>query len=187
MISCTKCDAPLPRQLRNSQQLVRCTACKSELKADVYPAVYRESQGSRAGETLQEDKEAGCFYHPRKKAVLSCSTCGRFLCQICDVELNGRHLCPSCLESGKTRRKIKNLEDHRTRYDKIALTIAVVPILTVWLTIISAPIALYLTIRYWKAPLGIIPHTRVRFMAAFLISGAQILGWSLLFFGLISS
>jgi hypothetical protein len=97
------------------------------------------------------------------------------------VPLNGRHLCPACLETGKTKRKIKNLENHRTCYDTIALLVAAVPILIYWITIFSAPLVIFLTVRYWNAPTSIIPRTKIRFILASAIAGLQIFGWIAVF------
>ena len=181
MLNCTNCKAPLSKDAANTNSLVACAACASLLRVDVFPAINRSSPVGQAGAALQVDKEAGCFYHPRKKAVVPCGTCGRFLCALCDVSLNGQHLCPACLEKGKTHRKIKNLENHRTCYDTVALLVATVSILIYWITIFTAPIVIYLTVRHWKSPSSIIPRTRIRFILAFLIAGVQIAGWILFF------
>ena len=53
--------------------------------------------------------------------------------------------------------------------------------LTVWLTILSAPMAIYLSIRHWKSPSSIIPRTKVRFVAAIGLATLQIGGWILAF------
>lgn len=188
MISCTKCNSPLPRQVVNSNSLSACPSCVGLLRADVFPAFYKSLPRGRPGEALQMDKEAGCFYHPGKKAVVPCSVCGRFVCALCDVALNGRHLCPVCLEKGKTKGKIKNLENHRTCYDTIALLVATVPLLMFffpWFTIITAPLAIYLTVRHWKAPTSIIPRTKVRFILAAAIASVQIAGWIFFFSNLV--
>jgi hypothetical protein len=171
----------LSTEAANTNSLVACAACASLLRVDVFPAINRSSPVGQAGAALQVDKEAGCFYHPRKKAVVPCGTCGRFLCALCDVSLNGQHLCPACLEKGKTHRKIKNLENHRTCYDTVALLVATVSILIYWITIFTAPIVIYLTVRHWKSPSSIIPRTRIRFILAFMIAGGQIAGWILFF------
>lgn len=187
MISCTQCKTPLTSQAINTYGMVACSSCSGLLRADVYPALYRKAPAGQVGETLQMDKEAGCFYHPRKKAVIPCAACGRFLCSLCDVEFNGRHLCPICLEKGKTKRKITNLEDHRVCYDRIALLIAIVPMLIVYITILTAPIVIFMTFRYWNAPGSIIPRTKIRFILAFIIAVLQIVGWFLLFSNLVGS
>ena len=187
MLNCTNCNAPLSKEAANTKSLVACAACSSHLRVDVFPAINRLLPVGQTGATLQVDNEAGCFYHPRKKAVVPCAVCGRFLCALCDVPFNGQHLCPACLEKGKTHRKIKNLENHRTCYDSVALLVATVPILIIWFTIFTAPLAIYLTVRHWKSPSSIIPRTKIRFILAFMIAGVQIAGWILFFSKLMHS
>ena len=66
MLSCTKCKSPLPGQTVNTYSLVACPSCNGLLRADVYPALYREFPTGHSGDRVQLDKEAGCFYHPNK-------------------------------------------------------------------------------------------------------------------------
>jgi len=42
---------------------------------------------------------------------------------------------------------------------------------------ITAPAALYLTVRHWRTPLSIFPRTKIRFIIAFLLAAAQLVGW----------
>jgi len=181
VLICTKCNTPLPRQMLNAYTLSPCPACNSVLRVDVFPALYREFPSGPSGDNLQIGKEAGCFYHPRRKAEVPCSACGRFVCDLCDVALNDQHLCPACFEKGKSQRKIKSLENQRTCYDTIALLVATLPMLIYWFTIITAPLVVYLTIRHWKTPSSIIPRTKIRFVLAFFIAGLQIAGWVFVF------
>jgi hypothetical protein len=181
VLNCTNCNAPLSKAAANSDALVACGACGNLLRVDVFPAINRSLPVGQAGAALQVDKETGCFYHPRKKAVVPCAACGRFLCALCDVSLNGQHLCPACLEKGRTRRKIKNLENHRTCYDSIALLVATVSILIYWFTIFTAPIVIYLTVRHWNSPSSMVPRTKIRFILASMVAGVQIAGWILFF------
>ena len=185
MLSCLKCKSPLPGQNFNSYSLVPCPSCSGLLRTDVYPALFRKLPRGQTGDRLQQDREAGCFYHPHKKAVVPCSACGRFVCTLCDVALNGQHLCPSCFEKGKTKRKIKNLENQRTCYDSIALMVAMASLLVYWFTIFTAPLVIYLTIRHWNSPTSIIPRTKIRFILAFIIASLQIVGWIFVFSNMI--
>ncbi|MFC1823361.1 hypothetical protein ACFL9T_11685 [Thermodesulfobacteriota bacterium] len=182
MIRCTKCSAPLTYESLNREVFIPCPSCGSLTRADIFPAILKELPAGTTGELLLMDDEASCFYHPGKQAVVPCSSCGRFLCSLCDVELNGRHWCASCLNSGRKRRKIKDLEDHRTLYDSIALTLAIVPLVILPITIITAPLAIYFAIRYWKAPSSITGRTKIRLIIALLFAGSQITGWALFFF-----
>jgi hypothetical protein len=171
-ISCTKCRASLPPEIFNRPGLVPCPACSSPLQVEIFPALFRRIAPGAAGEALLEETESSCFYHPQKKAVLPCDACGRFLCALCDCELDGRHFCPACVEAGRTKGKIKNLENQRVTYDKLALGLAVfsfVPpiIYFCWLT---APMAIYFSIRHWNSPLSIVGRTKIRFVLAIIIA-----------------
>ena len=187
MLGCTKCISPISEEKINTGSLAACPSCNSLLRVDVFPAVCRPLPVSHSAETLQMSNEAGCYYHPGKKAVTPCSACGRFVCALCDVPFNGRHLCPACFEKGKSKRKIKSLENHRTCYDTIALMVATVPILFYFITLITAPLAIYLTVRHWNTPTSILPRTRIRFISAFILAGLQIAAWILFFSNLLLS
>jgi hypothetical protein len=177
-VVCTKCSTPLPPGALNTDDLTVCPACGVSLQAMVFPAFFRTINPGSAGEKVLADTDAGCFYHPQKKAVIPCDNCGRFLCALCDVELDGRHLCPSCLESGEKKGRLKSLEKSNLLMDDIALAVAVLPLLFWPLTLLTAPTSIFLCIRYWRTRLSILPRTRLRFLAAFIFASLQILGWS---------
>jgi len=175
--SCTKCKTALPADLHNTPDLVPCPSCGVPLQVFAFPALARPPAEVKRGEALVLDSESSCFYHPSKRAVVACESCGRFLCSLCDVELNSRHLCPNCLETGKKKGKIKDLENSRMLYDDIALGLTLVPMLIFYFTCITAPIALYIAIRYWNAPSSIIPRSKYRFVVAIVLATLQITGW----------
>ena len=176
-VECPNCKVPLAQNQFNQPALVACDGCGGKLRVDVYPAFFRPIAPGRSPEALLVEKEAGCFFHPEKKAVVPCEACGRFLCALCDCELHGQHFCPGCLQAGQKRGKIKRLEQERTLYDNIALSLAVYPLLLFYFTIVTAPVSLVVAIRYWNAPLSIVHRTKTRLMLAILIAGAEILGW----------
>ena len=180
-LTCTQCGTVLSAGMLNTIDPSVCPKCASLIRAEVFPAFFRKAEGQTAESPLA-DSEAGCFFHPLKKAVVPCGSCGRFLCALCEVELGGKHVCPVCLEAGKSKRKIKNLETERVLYDNIALSIAILPMLVFFVTIVTAPASIYYSMRHWKSPISILPRTKVRFVFAVLISVLQLGGW-LLFFG----
>jgi hypothetical protein len=96
---------------------------------------------------------------------------------LCDCELNGQHFCPSCLEAGQTKGKIKSIENQRTLHDSIALALAVYPLLFFYFTFLTAPVALFLAIRHWNSPRSIVHRTKIRFVVAISIAGLEIAGW----------
>lgn len=158
------------------------------MRVDVFPALFTGFVRGESGETLLVESESSCFYHPKKKAVVPCENCGRFLCALCDVDLNGQHLCPACIETGKKKQKITSLDNHRVLYDSIAVHLAVLPVIFMWpFTIVTAPIALFVAIRYWKAPLSIIRRTKIRYVAAIIFASLQVAGWTALIISSLSA
>ena len=179
-IHCPKCKATLLDGVFNRDDFAACPSCSSALQIEVFPALFRHLGTGSAAAPVVTEGEASCFYHPQKKAVLPCDGCGRFVCALCDCEHKGQHLCPACLEMGRTKGKIKSLENTRTRYDNIALALALFPILIFYFTLITAPLVWYLVIRYWNKPLGLTQTSRVRFVIAAALATLQIAGWVVL-------
>lgn len=177
-MDCLRCHHPLPFSVINTDRFERCPSCGARVRADVFPAAFSAGKAPETAAPVVDGSGSGCFYHPDKKAVVHCGSCGRFLCALCDVELKaGEHICFSCLETGKKKKKRVDLEHHRTLYDGIALRLATIPLLIFWFTLITAPVALYMSIRYYRSPGSIIPRTRFRFIAAGFLSACQIAGW----------
>ena len=176
-ITCTQCHAPILAGYYNTPNLIPCSYCHIPIRIEVFPAFYHGLRPGKEAETLIDD-QASCFYHPQKKAVVPCDYCGRFLCALCDVELGGKHLCPACVETGKKKGRIANLDRHRVLYDGVALRLALFPVIIFYFTIVTAPIAIYLSIRHWNSPMSVIQRTKVRFILAIVISGLQILAWT---------
>ncbi len=178
-IQCPACRASVLEGVFNVPEMVPCPACNVRLQIEVFPAFFRPAATAREAESILLEGESSCFYHPQKKAVLPCEACGRFLCALCDCDVAGRHFCPSCLEAGRTKRKIKGLENRRTLYDGVALSVALYPMLFFYFTLISAPIALFVAIRHWKTPLSIVPRTKIRYVVAIILATFQIFAWAL--------
>ncbi len=177
MIRCPSCRAPVRPEALDLRTLTPCPVCRAPVGAVAFPAVLREKPGPPAAERTP-DAGAACFFHPEKGAAVSCARCGRFLCALCDIDLRGEHVCPTCIESGRKKGRFQNLENERTRYDRTALLLAVVPLLLFAVaTVVTAPAALYLVIRYWRAPGSLVESTRWRYVVAGTLATLQIAGW----------
>jgi hypothetical protein len=181
LIQCPACKAWLMEGVFNQPEFLPCPACGLPLQAEVYPALFRKAAAVQSGQAIMVEGESSCFFHPQKKAALSCESCGRFLCALCDCPLHGQHFCPTCLEAGRTKGKIKSLENERTLYDRIALSLAVLPLLIFYFTLVTAPVALYVAIRYWKAPGSILRRNKIRFVVTIVFALLEISGWAILF------
>lgn len=179
-ISCAICKARLETPVESTPEFSRCPYCDAGIRIINFPAVRKVFSRGQTAEPLVVDDEAGCFYHPGKKAVVPCSVCGRFLCALCDLEMSDGHICPPCLEARKNEDSPgSDLANQRTRYDKIALALAVYPMIPIFwfLTIMTAPVALYVVIRYWNTPVSIITPKKTSFVIAFILALVQVAGW----------
>jgi DNA-directed RNA polymerase subunit M/transcription elongation factor TFIIS len=178
LIKCSKCQAILLPSAFNTGQLAACAACGSPVAVEVFPAILQAPAAAMPAPLLVEG-ESSCFFHPAKRASIVCQECGRFLCALCDLELNGRHVCPTCLNAGQKKAKFKDLENSRVLWDHLALAVAVAPILCVWPSIVGAPFALYLVLRYRKAPCSLTGKSNLNFIVAAALALLQIAGWTL--------
>ena len=180
--ACTKCSTPLSAEFLNVEEFRECPSCSSKIRVELFPAYFREAQKGSAGEALLADTEASCFYHPQKRAAVVCSECGRFLCLLCDLELEGKHFCAGCLETAKEKNKIASIQNKRTLYDSMALHLAIFPMLLFYFTIITAPMAMYFAIKHRRTPSSLVRKpSHWRFVVAIILSGLQLLGWVVLF------
>jgi hypothetical protein len=173
-LNCGGCSWPLPPESWNRESGGACPGCGWRIQALVFPAI----RGTRAGdlpEAVAAATEASCFFHPASRAAVPCDACGRFLCHLCDLDINGRHLCPGCFEKGVATQKLETLETRRTMYDSLALAYATLPFLAfLYPAVIGAPVALYTVLRRWNAPSSVVPRTRIRFLIAALLALAEI-------------
>lgn len=188
-VLCSRCNTPLAVEAFNTGEMAHCTGCRAKTLITVFPALLRGIASGKPAETLQVDTDASCFYHPQKKAEIACGNCGRFLCALCDVDLNGQHLCPPCIEAGKQKGKLEHLENRRVLYDDIAVSLALYPIIIFiifYVSILTAPIALYVAIRYWNAPSSVVPRTKVRFVLAIGIATLQLIAWGVAFYFIVA-
>ena len=176
-VSCSNCQSILDERQFNAGVFFNCHSCRAPLRVEAFPALHRPRPVGQDGRHLQASRAASCYYHPRKSADIVCTSCGRFLCALCDMDINGQHICPVCLETGRKEQRIADLDDQRTLYDALALSLAILPMLFFFVTCITAPLTLYIVVRYWKTPSSLLPRTRVRFVFAALIALLQIGGW----------
>jgi hypothetical protein len=153
---CPKCSLSLETSYFGPGTWVECPACRSLISAIVFPAMANppEAVTSASGERAIEG-EAVCFFHPEKRAAVSCQRCGRFLCALCDVPFGGKHLCPSCLDSAK----LPDLLNRRLVWGHLARIIGIWPIFGLfvcfpfWFMIFATgPAAIFVALWGWKKP-----------------------------------
>ena len=189
MINCPNCEASIPENQINTGQLHPCPGCRSLLRADAYSALLRDATKDISGEDLQDNHQAECFFHPGKKAVAPCESCGRMLCSLCQVELNGQNICLNCLQIGKKKQKISTLQNGRVLYDSIALILVIWPLTLILLpfyhfTFITAPLSVYFSIKHFRTPSYVLPKKWAKAIIALVLAIGIITAWTVLFISL---
>ncbi|MBA4388306.1 MAG: hypothetical protein C0404_10020 [Verrucomicrobia bacterium] len=175
---CPACRASLPWDTFNTPSLTTCPACQAGILAVVFPSLYRPTAVEPSPQDAAAvEGESTCFSHPARRAMAACEICGKFLCSLCHIRFGSQDLCTSCIESSTRKDKLKTTLNRRVRYDDKALALAVYPLLLFPLTMVTAPIALTISIWRWKAPASILGASRVRMAAAFVVSLLEIVAW----------
>ena len=147
----------------------------------IFPAYFRPPSLGKPTEVVVTAEEASCFYHPKNRAQVPCDACGRFLCTLCDVELNGDHLCPACVNDGRKKSSAGTIDSERVLYGGIALLTAVVPVLVFWpATIMTGPAAVFLGIYGWNKPRSLTGAGRGKHVVAIALGLAEIACWGLM-------
>ena len=181
-LRCPKCSATLTPAAGKDETSVVCPGCDRLLDLVLFPALWQARGSGAAAEAILTADECPCFYHPGKRAVRACERCGRFLCALCEVDLAGEFLCPSCIQGGKRKGRLERLENERFRYDRVALALAVYPMIFFYVTLITAPAAIFIALRFWRRPGGLVRSGKWFFVVALVLATLQLAGW-VLFFG----
>src|SRR5712692_3382239 len=135
---CSKCGAAIPFEDWNREHAF-CAVCRAPHSTYVFPAFFSKIDQAASAAAIVAEGEASCYYHPRKRAVVPCDQCGRFLCSLCQVEFLGQNWCPNCIENHRKKGKLANLDNYRLLYDNVALWLAIVPLLIWPFTFITGP------------------------------------------------
>ncbi|MBI3882210.1 MAG: hypothetical protein HY301_19385 [Verrucomicrobia bacterium] len=168
--------------------LPQCPACEVETRVVLFPAFDWPFAEAVRAELVVLTGEATCFYHPQKRAHVPCDACGRFLCALCDLDVNGAHLCPQCLETGAKKSRLPELERERTRWDRIVSTLLFAPLVLCWVLLpLTSLVALVVIGWKWKAPPSLVSNTRISLgvyaAVAVLQFGGSVFMWWLIFAG----
>ena len=181
---CPNCSEPLSLSLFVAGQSGQCPTCHAQVEAYIFPQFHRDSP-SLPGIHLAEEHEAVCYFHARYRATAPCDMCGRFLCEICAINVGRRQLCAECLSQLRKQRTENGLVLYAPLFDNTALFLVTAPVLTLvfWFsTFFSAPLSLFLSFYYWKRQWTLLPRSRLRFGLAILLSISLIASWAFLIY-----
>ncbi len=183
-IPCAACGSLLDLARLRPGGRVSCGRCLNPIEIDFFPADSVPLMTGH-GEALEEGTDSACFFHAGKKAAAACGACGRYLCGLCVIDFAGETRCASCLESGKKKGKLSELDDRRTLYDSMVLVIPLASIIMWPVMFFTAPLTLFLTVWYWKKPGSLFRANRWRFVLAAVIALVELLGIAWFLFAMV--
>jgi hypothetical protein len=125
---------------------------------------------------LASGGEATCFFCEGQTATDECAHCGRFVCDRCKADWAGSVTCLTCIHAMRELKGDDRFVSGRLVYDNLALLMVVAPALSIpvyglFFSAMLAPFSLFLALRHWKSPRGIVPRGRARLVWALLVSG----------------
>jgi hypothetical protein len=93
---------------------------------------------------------------------------------LCAVEFADGVWCPSCVAAGAGKARPAKAETSRTLYDSVALILPLSAVLLYPFMVVAAPASLVLTAMKWTEPLSLVRRNRWRFVAATVVSLAEL-------------
>ncbi|WOO42183.1 hypothetical protein [Rubellicoccus peritrichatus] len=151
----------------------------------LFPAAVRDEVLPEASPILTEG-QSSCFFHPNIAATSICEVSGRFICDLCKTEWNGKTVSLTALQDLREKGDL-TLNNKRVIWDDISCALAVFPLLMWPFTIITAPVALGIALAKWrKGATSILRRSRWRYVVAIILSLLQIGGWITFFIALAS-
>jgi hypothetical protein len=154
----------------------KCPVCHREVSVTVFPRLFREWAVAEAGAPAAEG-EASCSFFPGERAEKVCDECGCFLSARAAVSWAARDLCLPCLHRLREVEKDPGYIGRTRLQDKRALA------LVTWLaplSLFTAPLALYLLLRYRGRPEGFAPRSRLTWWVAFTLAITWLIVWLVL-------
>jgi hypothetical protein len=186
-LSCPRCSEIIPLSRTESRQSLECPACRAEVEAFIFPA-FQNDQVAHPQIEIAQESEAVCFFHSRYRAATPCDQCGRFLCRLCTIDVGTRRLCAECLARLRKQKDETGLIHNAALFDNTALFLVMAPTITIalsFLTVISAPAALFLSLYYWPRQWTLLRRSRLRFGMAGLLSILVIACWAVLIYNIV--
>ena len=123
---CPRCDAKLMKDWIRSG-VVECPDCRGTFEATAFeppPTVFHVTP---VGGTIAGDN--ACANHARNAAVTSCTRCGLFICALCEMNVGGGALCPSCFDRVRSEGALPTVAKKVRDYAAMSRVSAVVGLL----------------------------------------------------------
>ena len=136
----------------------------------LFPAVIRSNKAVQA-EAVLEGGQSTCFFHAKLPATAVCDVSGRLICDLCKTEWNGKTVSFEALQSLLAEDVAVQQERRCTKWDDIALSLVIFPVLFAPVMILTAPGALGICLVKWrKGATSLLRRSRWRYVVAALLA-----------------
>lgn len=180
-LRCPKCQRQLKSPSWQDDSSGECRVCGTSFDFLAFPALTAGATPVTP-QAAELAADSVCFFHAQNRAESVCDGCGRLLCPVCAIPYLGRKLCPVCIAAANQQGSAPEAVRSRVLHESIALSLAVLPLLVFFLTVVTAPLALGWTIYAWKKPGSLVRgRSRWRLVVAGLFAVAEIVGWIFVF------
>lgn len=182
-VPCSACHFPLEVAESGGWEERKCGICQTGQSVLVFPAIRGIAASPVAADATAEEGQATCFFHEGKPAVVPCGNCGRFLCDLCDLQIDKNHVCTLCVQAAREERPSSRAKPKIQVRDRIFLPQNMAVLLAfyspatffgLYLVFLSAPAAIYYSIRYWNHGGGIQRRGQWRFVVSLVMGLIQI-------------
>ncbi len=187
LFECVKCkkEYQISDMGDNSIDTIICHGCGKKNKVVIYDTILKElNQGEKIC-TVTEDDDANCYKHQKNLAVKSCEHCGAYICSLCDIEVNGKHICPDCFNN---QQNSPSNGKSNFMHAQLAFILSIVQVF-IWylIPIFSIGIIIYSIIFWRKDKNPYSNSSKIFFVLAILISLIALITITVIFIKIISN
>ena len=168
---CPICCAPIDAGPAST----KCRECGTDLEIKVSPLA--RSKGEAIAGAIAADGDARCRFLPDLRAETVCDSCGALLSEKAAARWGAKVFCLPCVHRLRDSEDVDEdggLLGRLKIYDNLGLLLVT---LLAPLSLLTAPVALYLLIRYRKAPRGLVPRSAGRWWLALVVSLISLSVW----------
>jgi len=166
-IFCQGCKKPLPIDAEQNGQVRGCPSCSRGFRIDLFPALIKKEEPSNRPRSTTHEAQSTCFYHENYQAKVACESCGRFLCDLCDVPFLGGHHCVRCIENMQEE-KAPTLVNSEFRWLNMAAMVFLISIPFWFMSLLTFPLALIMIIKHFRRKNPVLPTSKHEIVTAIL-------------------
>ncbi len=170
--SCPNCRTAIPVDPTRRDQEVRCPFCRKTITFQIFPRLTRTPPPEPISEVAAPG-EATCRFYPELKAEVVCDACGCFLSRRASIRWADRPLCMPCLHALREEKADTEFRADLKIWDNRALALlALAPF-----TLFTAPVAIFLLVRFRREPRGWVPRSSLRWWLAMILALLTLGAW----------